>query len=170
MLSRSFNGHTPEIHPTAFIAENVTVIGRVTIGAHASVWYGAVLRGDINDVSVGAYSNIQDGVVLHVTHELPVRVGSHVTVGHGAIVHGCTVYDECLIGMGAIVLDNAVVGPRSLVAAGSLVKQGFLVPEGKLVAGVPARIIRELTDEERASILESAHRYVSYADEYKNDT
>jgi carbonic anhydrase/acetyltransferase-like protein (isoleucine patch superfamily) len=151
------------IHPSAFIADGVHLIGDVRIAEDASVWFNSVLRGDINRIEIGERTNIQDCSVLHVTNELPCIVGNDVTVGHRAIVHGCTVGDCCLIGMGSIVLDNAKIGSHSLVAAGAVVLQNSVVPEGMLVAGVPAKIIRPLTDEEKQAMLESAHRYVAYA-------
>jgi carbonic anhydrase/acetyltransferase-like protein (isoleucine patch superfamily) len=139
------------------------VIGEVSVGELAGIWFNAVCRGDINRIVVGERTNIQDGCVLHVTKELPVVVGADVTVGHMAMLHGCTVHDACLIGMSATVLDRAQVGPFAVVAAGSVVKEGFVVPEGTLVAGVPARVVRELTGEERAFLLQSAENYIGYA-------
>jgi carbonic anhydrase/acetyltransferase-like protein (isoleucine patch superfamily) len=159
----TIHGHTPQIHPRAYVAPGTSVIGNVIVGEESSLWFHAVLRGDINSVTVGRRTNVQDGSVLHVTSDLPVTVGDDVTIGHRAIVHACTVGDMCLIGMGAILLDGAVVGPYSLVAAGSVVKERFRVPEGVLVAGVPARIVRDLTEDERAQIRDSAIRYVRYA-------
>ena len=151
------------IHPTAFIAEGVQLIGNVQIANDASIWFNSVLRGDINCVEVGERTNIQDGSVLHVTSDFACRIGSDVTVGHRAIVHACTIGDCCLIGMGSIVLDNATVGSNSLVAAGAVVLQNAVVPEGVLVAGVPAKGIRKLTDDETKGIRESAEHYVAYA-------
>jgi carbonic anhydrase/acetyltransferase-like protein (isoleucine patch superfamily) len=142
------------------------VIGEVRIGAQSSVWYQAVLRGDLRPVEVGDETNIQDGAVLHVTHEHPCRIGSRVTVGHGAIVHACTVEDECLIGMGAVILDGAVVEKHSLVAAGAVVRPGFRVPSGHLAAGNPAQVKRPLTPEEIEGIHQSAREYVKLACEY----
>jgi len=160
-------GVSPMIHPSAFIAEGAVVIGNVTIACDASIWFQSVLRGDINAITVGERSNIQDGSVFHVTHELAVSLGNDVTVGHRAIVHGCSVGDGSLIGMGAVVLDRAKVGKHSLVAAGAVVKEGFVVPDGILVGGVPARVLRPLTDEEQRQILESAAHYVEYARSFR---
>jgi carbonic anhydrase/acetyltransferase-like protein (isoleucine patch superfamily) len=157
------HGVRPQVPPSAFVAEGACLIGDVTLGQEASVWFNAVLRGDINRIQVGDRSNIQDGVIIHVTHALPAVVGNDVTIGHQAVIHGCEVLDGCLIGMGAVVLDRARVGPHSLVAAGALVREGFVVPEGVLAAGVPARVVRPLTDDERASLLDSARHYVEYA-------
>jgi carbonic anhydrase/acetyltransferase-like protein (isoleucine patch superfamily) len=158
----------PRIHPSVYIAEGALVIGDVEIGADASIWFHAILRGDINGIRIGERTNVQDGSVLHVTHEYMVVLGSDITVGHRAILHGCTVHEECLIGMGSIVLDNARVGPSAMVAAGAVVRENFVVPEGTLAAGVPARIIRDLTPEERELLRASAGRYVTYARTYRS--
>jgi carbonic anhydrase/acetyltransferase-like protein (isoleucine patch superfamily) len=139
------------------------VIGDVRVGKDASVWFGAVLRGDINSILVGERTNIQDGCVLHVTHEHGVRIGRDVTVGHRAVVHGCTIADECLIGMGSVILDGVRIETHALVAAGAVVLEKTVVPEGSLVAGIPARVIRQLTGREREAISESARHYVEYA-------
>ncbi len=170
----TYNGLSPTIHPTAFVAEGVQLIGDVRLAKDASVWYNSVLRGDINVVEVGERTNIQDCSVLHVTSEFPVRIGSDVTVGsttswrHRAIVHGCTVGDCCLIGMGSVILDNAKIGSNSLVAAGAVVLENFVVPEGMLAAGIPAKIIRPLTEEEKEQSRESALHYVEYARRYRS--
>ncbi len=160
------HGMRPQVPPSAFIAEGACLIGEVTLGEECSVWYNAVLRADINVIRIGNRSNVQDGVVMHVTHQDPVIIGESVTIGHQAVIHGCELGDGCLIGMGAVVLDRARIGRQALVAAGALVKEGFAVPEGMLVAGVPARLVRPLTGEERASLLESARHYVDYARSY----
>jgi carbonic anhydrase/acetyltransferase-like protein (isoleucine patch superfamily) len=167
MALSSYNKHSPSVHPTAFIAEGVQLIGDVRIAEDASIWFNCVLRGDINRIEIGERTNIQDGSVLHVTGELPCIVGKDVTVGHRAVVHACTVGDCCLIGMGSIILDNARIGSHSLVAAGAVVLQNVVVPEGMLVAGVPARIVRPLTEKEKQGILESARHYVEYATGYR---
>lgn len=166
MILIKHHGVHPQVAPSAFVAEGACLIGDVTVGQDASIWFNAVLRGDINAIRIGDRSNIQDGVVIHVTHELPAIVGNNVTVGHQAVVHGCELFGGSLIGMGAVVLDRARVGPQALVAAGALVKEGFTVPEGMLAAGVPARLVRPLTAEERAALLESARHYVEYARSY----
>jgi carbonic anhydrase/acetyltransferase-like protein (isoleucine patch superfamily) len=145
------------------VAGGAWLIGDVELGEQASVWFNAVLRGDINTIHLGSRSNVQDGAVLHVTRELPVRIGVDVTIGHKAMIHGCRIGDGSLVGMNAVVLDNARIGPFALVAAGAVVRENFVVPEGKLVAGVPARIVRDLTDVERAQLLQSAKNYVGYA-------
>jgi carbonic anhydrase/acetyltransferase-like protein (isoleucine patch superfamily) len=157
------HGVMPKIHPTAFIAGGAWVIGDVQIGDQAGIWFNAVLRGDINRIVVGDRSNIQDGAVLHVTRELPALVANDVTVGHKAMIHACTIEDACLIGMNAVVLDGARVGPFSIVAAGAVVREGAVVPEGMLVAGVPARVVRPLSAEEKQHLLQSAKNYIEYA-------
>ena len=166
MSSVPHHGIQPRLSPSAYVAEGAVLVGEVHVGADSSIWFHAVLRGDINVVEVGERTNIQDGAVLHVTHEYPVRVGNDVTIGHRAIVHGCSVGDGSLIGMGAVVLDNARIGAQALVSAGAVVLEGFVVPEGMLAAGVPALVIRPLTKEERTGLLQSAQHYVEYARSY----
>lgn len=144
--------------------DGARVVGDVAIGTDASIWYNAVIRGDVNWVRIGEATNIQDNSVLHVTHDrFPLSIGDRVTVGHAARLHGCTIEDECLIGIGAVVLDDAVVRTHSMVAAGAVVPPGMVVEGGTLVAGVPARVIRTLRDEEIADLPRSALRYVEYA-------
>ena len=157
------HGVQPTIHPSVFIAGGAYVIGDVRLEKDVSIWFNAVLRGDINAIRIGDRTNIQDGAVLHVTSELPVVIGADVTVGHHAVVHACTVEDCSLIGMNAVVLDKARVGPYAVVGAGAVVREGFVVPEGVLVAGVPARVVRPLTDGEREQLRASASHYVQYA-------
>lgn len=157
------HGVTPFVHSTAFVAQGSWLIGDVRVGEEASVWYNAVLRGDINAIRVGRRSNIQDGCVLHVTAKLPVEIAEEVTVGHMAMIHACRIGSRSLIGMNAVVLDNAEVGECALVAAGAVVRENFVVPAGTLAAGVPARIVRELTGEERQAIVQTAVNYVAYA-------
>jgi len=163
-----YRGIKPEIHESVFIAEGARIIGDVKIGKESSIWFNSVVRGDVHSITIGERTNIQDNCVLHVTHKkFALLVGSNVTVGHNAVLHGCTIGDYCLIGMGAIVLDNATVHPRSLIAAGALVQQGFEVPEGTLVAGVPAKVKRPLTAEEAAFLEQSAQNYVDYVKTYR---
>ncbi|MEW2121753.1 gamma carbonic anhydrase family protein [Streptomyces sp. NPDC005474] len=156
-------GRDPKVHEDAFVAPTSSVIGDVTLGAGASVWYGAVLRGDVEGISVGARSNIQDNCTLHADPSFPVTIGERVSVGHNAVVHGATVEDDCLIGMGATVLNGAVIGAGSLVAAQALVPQGMQVPPGSLVAGVPAKVKRELNVEEREGISLNGTMYAELA-------
>jgi len=150
----------PKLGKNVFIAKTATVIGDVTLGAHSSVWYGAVLRGDINRIVVGHHSNIQDNAVLHLADKLACILGNWVTVGHGAIVHACTVRDEVLIGMGAVILDGAVIGKQSIIGAKALVTQGTKIPPGSLVLGAPAKVMRKLSPEDRASLKWWAQKYV----------
>ncbi|MFF0200125.1 gamma carbonic anhydrase family protein [Streptomyces sp. NPDC005017] len=151
-LITGIGGKEPTIDESAFVAPTASVIGDVTLGAGASVWYGAVLRGDVERISVGASSNVQDNCTLHADPGFPVSVGERVSIGHNAVVHGATVEDDCLIGMGATVLNGAVIGAGSLVAAQTLVPQGMVVPPGSLVAGVPGKVRRALSEEERQGV------------------
>ncbi len=157
---------TPVIGRDVFIAAGAVVVGDVTLGDCSSVWYGAVLRGDINRIVVGHHTNIQDNAVFHLTGELPCVVGNYVTVGHAAIVHACTVGNEVLIGMGAVVLDGAIIGEQSIIGAKALVTQGTQIPPGSLVLGVPARVVRQLTAEERTKFKLWAEEYVQMAGYY----
>ena len=155
----------PKIHASVFLASGVKLIGDVTIGKDSSVWYNSVIRGDVHYVKIGEMTNIQDCSMLHVTNgRFPLSIGNKVTVGHSVKLHGCTVEDLSLIGIGAIILDGAVVKKKSMVAAGAVVKPGFIVPSGKLVAGVPARVVRDLTLEELADLESSAVRYKKYTE------
>ena len=155
-----FLRRTPKLGKGAYIAKTAVVLGDVTIGAHSSVWYGVVLRGDINRIVVGHHSNIQDNAVLHLADELACIVGNWVTVGHSAIVHACTVGDEVLVGMGAVILDGAVIGEQSIIGAKALVTQGTKIPPGSLVLGAPAKVVRKLSKEERAGLKWWAQKYV----------
>jgi carbonic anhydrase/acetyltransferase-like protein (isoleucine patch superfamily) len=151
---------TPKLGKGVYIAKTGVVLGDVTLGAHSSVWYGAVLRGDINRIVVGHHSNIQDNAVLHLADKLACLVGNWVTVGHSAIVHACTVGDEVLVGMGAVILDGAVIGRQSIIGAKALVTQGTKIPPGSLVLGAPAKVVRKLSKEERAGLKWWAQKYV----------
>ncbi len=154
------DGQQPDIDATAWVAPGATLIGRVSLHPRASVWYGAVLRGDGDAITVGERSNIQDGCVMHADPGKPATVGAGVTVGHRAVLHGCTVEDDVLIGMGAVVMNEARIGSGSLVAAGTVVLEGTDIPPGSLVAGVPGKVRRELSDEERESIRSSSQTYL----------
>ena len=158
-----FLGKTPDVSGALFVAGNATVIGDVKLGKNSSVFYGAVLRADINRIAVGEGSNLQDNVIVHLSDDAGVHIGDHVTVGHGAIIHACTIEDGCLIGMGATVLDGAVIGADSLVGANSLVTQGFTCPPGSMVLGSPARVVRPLSEEERGSGRRLSAKYVEVA-------
>jgi carbonic anhydrase/acetyltransferase-like protein (isoleucine patch superfamily) len=153
----------PRVHPSAFVAPGAVVVGDVTIGEESSVWYSAVLRGDINRIVIGAQTNLQDGVIVHLANEYPAIVGERVTVGHGAIVHACTVDDEVLIGMGAIILDGAEIGARSIIGANALITGGMKIPPGSLVMGSPAKVTRQLPPDEQAKIKMWAFKYVENA-------
>src|SRR5580704_1664295 len=156
--------HRPTVAESAFVAPGAVLIGRVTISAGAGIWYGAVLRGDLDSIFIGERSNVQDGSVLHADPGMPLSLGSDVTVGHNATLHGCTIEDQVLIGMGAIVLNGSRVGRQSIVAAGALLTEGQQVPEGVLVAGVPGKVRRELSEAEHAAIDYNASSYVELAD------
>lgn len=157
----------PDIDPTAFTAPTSVVLGDVTLAAGASTWYHTVLRGDCESISVGAGSNIQDNCTVHADPGFPVIVGEGVSVGHNAVLHGCVIEDHVLVGMGATVLNGAHIGTGSLVAAAALVPQGMRVPPGSLVAGVPAKVRRELTEEERATVRLNAEHYVALAEVHR---
>jgi carbonic anhydrase/acetyltransferase-like protein (isoleucine patch superfamily) len=158
----------PEEGKDVYVAASATIVGRIDIGDLSSIWPNVSARGDVNWIKIGKRTNIQDNSVLHVTYDThPLSIGDDVTIGHGCILHGCTIKDRCLIGMGSVVLDGAEVGPDAMVGAGSVVKQGDVVPSGTLYLGVPARFKRDLSDEEVAAILESAKEYAAFAQEYR---
>ena len=161
-----FEGRAPEVHETAWLAPTATLIGKVRVDADASVWFGAVLRGDIDEIVLGPGANLQDNVVVHTELGSPAIIGANVSVGHGAVVHGCTVEDGCLIGMNATVLTGAVVGRDSLIAGGAVVLEGAVIPPRSLVAGVPGKVRRELTDDEVAALHGNSERYVTRAKVY----
>lgn len=167
-MIHAYRGITPKLDPSVFVADGAHILGDVEIGKDSSVWFNTIIRGDVHFIRIGSRTNIQDGCVLHVTAGVyPLVVGSNVTVGHGAILHGCTVEDGCLIGMGSTILDNAVIGAGSLVAAGALVRENFRVPPGSLVAGVPATVKRPLTEAEREGVAKGADNYVRYVHTYR---
>jgi len=153
----------PRLHPTAFVVPGATIIGDVTLGEEASVWYGAVLRGDLNRIVVGAQTNIQDRAVIHLADDHPVLIGERVTVGHGAIIHACTIGDEVLVGMGATILDGAEIGARSIIGANTLVTQGMKIPAGSLVLSTPGKVVRQLPLIEQETIQKWALKYVATA-------
>lgn len=160
------DGKTPSLHPTSFVASGARLIGAVTLEEGASVWYNAVVRGDSDAVTLGAGSNLQDNVSVHVDSGHPVVIGRDVSVGHNAVVHGCTVGDGSLIGMGSVILSGAQIGTGCLVAGGAVVLEGTIVPDGSLVAGVPAKVRRELSAEEKAGILHNAQVYRQHCAEH----
>ena len=167
MSVRSLDGKTPRIGEKVFVADTASIIGDVEIGNDCSIWFGAVIRGDMHFISIGSRTNIQDNTVIHVTTGMhPTVIAEEVTIGHAAIVHGCTVKRGALIGMGARILDGAVVGESALVGAGALVSEGMHIPPRTLAIGVPARVKRELTDEEVERLEYSWRHYVEYKDKY----
>ena len=159
--------HTPQIDPQSWIAPNATVIGQVHLAKNASIWWNATVRGDTDCIRIGENTNIQDGSVLHTDPGAPLTVGKWVTVGHKAILHGCTVGDESLIGMGAVVLNHAVIGRHCLVGAGALVTEGKTFPDGSLIVGSPARVVRQLAPEQMAALRQSAQKYIENARRYR---
>ncbi|HTE55337.1 MAG TPA: gamma carbonic anhydrase family protein [Kofleriaceae bacterium] len=166
-LIRSFRGKQPVIGPDTFVAETAALIGDVRVGSRSSLWYGAILRGDVYHIRIGDDTSIQDNTVVHVTSgRHATSVGDRVTVGHSAVLHGCTIEDDCIIGMGAIIMDRAHIGRFCVVGAGALVTPDTLIEEGQLVLGTPARAKRALTEEERGWIQTSARHYVELARQY----
>jgi gamma-carbonic anhydrase len=162
-----YNNQAPDIHESAFVAPTAVVIGKVKVGKSASIWFNSVARADINSIEIGDYTNIQDGCMLHVTNRNPLVIGERVTAGHGAILHGCHVESDCLIAMGAIVLDGAVIGSGSIVAAGAVVAPSTTIPPGSLVMGMPAKVVRSVTPEDRQKIERGWQNYVGYAASYR---
>ena len=166
-MLRPFRGVLPRVHPTTFIDDSAQVIGDVEIGEESSIWMFVVMRGDVHRIRVGRRSNVQDGTIVHVMNRThPTTIGDNVTIGHRALLHGCTIEDRCLIGMGAIVLNGALIGSGSIVAAGSLVLEEMKVPGRSLVMGSPAKVKRPLTDAEVDDIQAYADRYVGYRIDY----
>ncbi|MBP9523280.1 MAG: gamma carbonic anhydrase family protein, partial [Ottowia sp.] len=157
------DGKTPQVDSTAWIADSAQVMGHVTLGPDASVWFGCVLRGDTESMTIGEGSNIQDLTVMHADHGLPLTIGKHVTVGHKVMLHGCTIGDESLIGIGAIVLNGARIGKNCLVGAGSLVTEGKEFPDGSMIMGTPAKVVRQLTPEQIEGLRLSAQHYIDNA-------
>ena len=169
-MIRPFRGTHPQIHESAFIEESAQIIGDVHIGEQSSVWFNAVVRGDVFYIRIGNRTNIQDGTVIHVTNGTHATVlEDEVSVGHNATLHGCYIEYGCLVGMGAIVMDDVHVGAQSLVAAGSLVAPGTRIPPRSLVMGAPAKVKRPLTDEEVAGLAQYWKNYIEYTEQYKND-
>jgi carbonic anhydrase/acetyltransferase-like protein (isoleucine patch superfamily) len=167
MIVRAYEGKEPRFGSRVFVAENATIVGDVELGDDCSIWYGAVVRGDVHSIRVGARTNIQDNCTLHVTQGThPVQIAEEVTIGHGVVAHGCTIERRALIGMGSRVLDGAVIGELALVGAGALVPEGMRVPPRSLVVGVPARVKRPLTGEEIAHLEQSWKNYLGYKEKY----
>lgn len=166
-MIKEFRGKFPNIDNGAYISESVDIVGDVTIEENVNIWFGSRLRGDINKIHVGKNSNIQENSVIHVDEDYPTIIGESVTIGHGAIIHGCTIDNNILIGMGSIILNGAKIGNNTIIGAGSLVTQGKKFESGVLILGNPAKVIRKLTDEEINSITKSAENYVTLSKEYK---
>lgn len=167
----TYGGITPTLHESVFVANGAVIIGDVHIGADSSVWYNTVIRGDVHEIRIGARTNIQDLTMCHTTYNThPLHIGNNVTVGHHAMLHGCTIEDFALIGMQATILDGAKVGHHALIAAGTVILEGFTVPPGTLVAGVPGKVIRDLTQAEIAKLEQSAQNYIGYVASYRNGT
>ena len=171
MLIKSVNGKTPEIPEDCYVAENATIIGDVTFGAQCSVWFNAVIRGDVNKISIGNKVNIQDGAVIHCTYQKhATTIGNNVSIGHNAIVHGCVIEDNVLVGMGAIIMDNCRVGKNSIIAAGAVVTQNTVVPSGSIYAGVPAKFVKEIIASDFDGEIERISKnYVMYSQWYKDE-
>ncbi len=170
-MIKNFQNTAPKIHDSAFIAENAVIIGDVEIGERASIWYNCVLRGDVNHIRIGAGVNIQDGTIIHVSrgNDFPTIIENSVTVGHSATIHGCYIETGSLIGIGAIILDGARIGKNSLIAAGSLVTPNTIIPERSFVLGSPAKVKRELTDEEVENIQKFWQNYITLSEIYRNE-
>ena len=168
-MIKKFRGKSPVIPDSCYISESVDLIGDITLGENVSLWFGTVIRGDMHFITIGNRSNIQDNSVIHVTTDIsPTRIGSEVTVGHNAIIHGATIEDRCLIGMGAIIMDDVVVGEGSIVGAGAVVPPNMIIPPRSLVVGLPANIVRQTTNEELEMIIERAQHYIDFSQKYKN--
>jgi carbonic anhydrase/acetyltransferase-like protein (isoleucine patch superfamily) len=163
----TFLSQEPQVHPSAYVAPSVVMMGAVKIGPQASVWPLCVLRGDIEAIEIGEGSNVQDGTIVHLADDLSVKVGKYVTIGHAAMIHACTIEDECLIGMKATVLDGAVVGKRSIVGAGAVVTKNMQIPPGSLVLGMPAKVVKTLSEEEQEDLKHWADKYVVTAKVHK---
>ena len=170
MIIKSINGKAPQISEDCYIAENATIVGDVKIGSQCSVWFNAVVRGDVNSITIGNKVNIQDGAVIHCTYQKhPTVIGNNVSIGHNAIVHGCTIHDNVLIGMGAIVMDNCIVESNAIVAAGSVITQNTVVPSGTIYAGVPARKVKDINQSDFAGEIERiSNNYVMYSGWFKD--
>jgi carbonic anhydrase/acetyltransferase-like protein (isoleucine patch superfamily) len=167
-LIKEVRGKTPKFGENCFLAENATVVGEVTMGDNCTVWFNAVVRGDVHSIEIGNNTNIQDGAVIHCTYlKAKTIIGNNVSIAHNAIVHGCTIHDHVLIGMGAIVMDDAVVGEQSVIAAGAVVLAGTKVEPGSIYAGMPAKKVKDITDEMRELIKRTANNYPMYAEWFK---
>ena len=162
-----FEKNVPEVHPEAWVASNASIIGKVKLEKNSSIWFNAVLRGDIELIKIGEGSNIQDGSVLHTDPGYPLTVGKRVTVGHMVMLHGCQISDDSLIGIGSIILNNAKIGKNCIIGANSLITENKVIPDNSLVVGSPGRVLRKVTDEEIKSVLENGKHYVDFSKKYK---
>lgn len=164
----SYGNMVPDVHESAFIAPTAVLVGQVTVGESASIWFNCVLRADINFINIGSDTNIQDGCLLHVTNQHPLIIEDRVTAGHGAIIHGCHIESDCLIAMGAVVLDGVIVGSGSIIAAGAVIRPGTAIPPDSLVVGVPGKVVRTVSADDRAKIERGWQNYVQYAATYRS--
>jgi carbonic anhydrase/acetyltransferase-like protein (isoleucine patch superfamily) len=167
-IVKSVRGYTPVFGAECFLAENATVVGEVVMGNNCTVWFNAVVRGDVHSITIGNYTNIQDGAIIHCTYQkAKTTIGSNVSIAHNAVVHGCTIADNVLVGMGAIIMDDAVVGSNSVIAAGAVVLPGTIIEPGSIYAGTPAKKMKDISDEMREVISRTARNYPMYAGWYK---
>jgi gamma-carbonic anhydrase len=165
-----FNHKKPQIPESCYISDSVDIIGDVILGEQVNIWFGTVIRGDMHSIKIGDRTNIQDNCTVHVTTEIaPTNIGSDVTIGHNAIIHGCTIEDQCLIGMGAIIMDNAIIRKGSIIGAGAVVKAGDVIEPKSLCVGIPAKVVRKVSNEEYKEIKERASHYVEYAEKFKRN-
>ena len=171
MIIKAVNGHAPQISEDCFIAENATIVGEVSMGKNCSIWYNAVLRGDVHFIKMGDKVNVQDGAVIHATYQKsPTTIGNNVSIGHNALVHGCTIHDNVLIGMGSIVMDDCVIESNSIIAAGAVVTKNTIVKSGSIYAGVPAKKVKDISEELiSGEINRIADNYVKYSSWYKQE-
>ncbi|MGI6066493.1 MAG: gamma carbonic anhydrase family protein [Bacillota bacterium] len=163
----TFEGNEPEIKEACFIADDADVIGKVYLGKDSNVWFHSTIRGDIDSITIGEKTNIQDNCVIHVDAGSPVKVGNLVTVGHGVILHGCTVGDKCIIGMGSIIMNGAVIGDECIIGAGALIPEGKIIPPRSMVMGVPGKIVKQVTEEQAKGLTHGAEHYVKLGYEYR---
>ena len=168
-MIHAVNGRKPKIEEEVFIAEGSKIIGDVEIKKGSSIWFNAIIRGDISSIHIGEKTNIQENSTLHVDPDIPLNIDNNVTVGHNAVLHGCTINENCIIGMGAVILNNANIGKNSIVGAGALVPEGKKIPEGSLVLGMPAKVVRDISQDEIEEIKESAEHYYELAQKYINE-
>lgn len=170
LVTMDYKGHSPQIHSSCFIAEGAKVIGRVLLKENASVWFNAVLRGDVDKIIVGKNTNIQDGAIVHCDKGSPTEIGNNVTIGHNSIIHGCIIEENCLIGMGSIIMNGAQIGKNSIVAAGTLIPQGKVIPDHSLVMGHPGQIVRKITPRDIEDMEKNNREYITLQRDYKKES